>query len=264
MEGQLLAELNPEEILSMVNQAELVLRKAERDHKRAENLYIDSVATLEQFENARTALEVARANERIARFNLQYSAIHAPSKGKILKRVAESDEIIAAGNPVFLFASTQNDWVVRANLTDRDVIKVNMLDTARIDFDAYPDQVFMGMLSEIGTSADPYTGTFEIEIQLLRKPEKLVSGLFARIEIYPSDVQAKIIIPFESVVGGAGLSGYVYVLKDGKPQRRKIGIETFSGRGVVLNSGLLPGEEIIIEGAQYLREGSPVEIISNN
>ena len=262
--GQLLAELNLEEIRSQVNQAGLVLNKAERDHQRAENLYRDSVATLEQYENARTVLEVARANDRIARFNLQYSAIRAPADGKILKRIAEANEIIAPGHPVFFFASTQDDWVVRANLTDRDVIRVSMLDSASIFFDAFPDQVFMGMVSEIGTLADPYTGTYELEFRILRKPEKLVSGFVARVEIYPSDEKEKIIIPFESVVDGAGLTGYVYVLVDGKSRRRKIQIEAFTDRGVMISSGLLAGEEIIIEGTQYLREGDPVKIIDTN
>ena len=64
-EGQLLAQLNLEEIRSQGNQANLVLKKSERDFQRAENLYMDSVATLEQFQDSRTALEVARSNARI-------------------------------------------------------------------------------------------------------------------------------------------------------------------------------------------------------
>ena len=259
--GQLLAELNPAEIRSKVNQANLVLKKAERDFSRAENLYRDSVATLEQFENAKTALEVARSNDRIARFNLQYSSIHAPADGKILKRIAETNEIIAPGHPVFFFASTQNDWIVRTNLTDRDVIRVHMLDSAEIYFDAYPDQVFRGIVSEIGTAADPYTGTYEVEVQMLGKPDKLVSGFFARINIYPAGEKEKIIIPFESLVDGSGLTGYVYVINNGVHERRRIGIESFSDIGINVKTGLREGEEIVIEGAQYLRADSPIEII---
>jgi len=259
--GQLLAELNPEEIYSQVRQAELVLEKSERDFRRAENLYRDSVATLELYENAITALDIAKANERIARFNLKYSAIHAPADGRILKRIGETNEIIAPGHPVFLFASTQNEWVVRANLTYRDVIRVQMLDSARIFFDAYDNEVFTGMVSEIGTAADPYTGTYEVEVQLLRKPEKLVSGFIARIDIYPSDNKSAIIIPYGAVVDGTGLTGYVYVIKDSRPQRRKIFIESFTDQGIIVRSGVYEGEEIVIEGTQYLGENSPVRII---
>lgn len=260
-EGQLLAELNLEEIRSRVQQAEQVLNKARRDYRRAENLYRDSVATLEQFEDARTALDVARANSRIARFNLQYSAIRAPADGRILKRVAEENEIIAPGHPVFLFASTRNDWVVRANLTDRDVIRVQMLDSARVTFDAYGEEVFGGLISEVGTAADPYTGTYEVEIHLLRKPPRLVNGLFARVDIYPAGQEERIIIPYESLAEGTGLIGYVYLIEEGRPKRRKITIESVSDRGILVKEGLMEGEKLVIEGTQYLREGSPVEII---
>jgi RND family efflux transporter MFP subunit len=125
---QLLAQLNLEEIQSQVKQAELALSKAERDYERAGNLYRDSVATLEQYQNAGTALEVARSNASIAHFNLQFSSIHAPADGKILKRIAEPNEIIAPGHPVFLFAATGSNWVVRANLTDRDIVRVSIRD----------------------------------------------------------------------------------------------------------------------------------------
>jgi RND family efflux transporter MFP subunit len=259
--GQLLAELNPEEIRSTVEQANLVLGKAGRDYARAENLYADSVATLEQFENAKTALEVARSNVRIAEFNLKYSSIHAPADGKILKKIAETNEIIAPGYPVFLFASIQNDWIVRTSLTDRDVIRIHMLDSAKIYFDAYPDQEFLGLVTEIGTAADPYTGTYEIEIQLIRKPEKLVSGFFARIHIFPAVEAEKLLIPFEAMVDGSGLTGYIYVIENGVHKRRRISIESFTDQGIIIKTGLSAGEEIVIEGAQYLRADSPIEII---
>ena len=58
--GQLLATLNLTEVNAAVAQAKLGLQKAERDFERANRLYLDSVATLEQMQNAKTALELAR------------------------------------------------------------------------------------------------------------------------------------------------------------------------------------------------------------
>jgi RND family efflux transporter MFP subunit len=262
--NQLLAQLNLEEIQSQVNQAELALKKAERDHQRAENLFRDSVATLEQFENAGTALEVARSNANIANFNLQYSTIRAPSNGKILKRIAESNEIIAPGHPVFLFASTGSEWVVRANLTDRDVVRVRMGDSSHVRFDAYPGEIFPGIISETGTSADPYTGTYEVEIQMIEKPEKLVSGFIAKVDIFPAALEKNVVIPVESLVDGAGLTGYVMVLKEQLPERRKIKIRAITDHGIVVQEGLSPGEELIVEGAQYLKEGSRIKVSTSD
>ncbi len=257
---QLLAQLNLEEIKSQVNQAELALKKAERDYERAGNLYRDSVATLEQFENAGTALEMARSNASIANFNLQYSTIRAPANGKILKRIAESNEIISPGHPVFLFASTGSDWVVRANLTDRDIVRVGMGDSSHIRFDAYPGEVFTGIISEIGTSADPYTGTYETEIQVVKRPDKLVSGFIAKVDIYPAALENHLVIPVESLIDGTGLTGYVMVLRDRQPERRKIQIHAVTDHGIVVQEGLSPGEELIIEGAEYIKAGSRIKI----
>jgi multidrug efflux system membrane fusion protein len=151
--------------------------------------------------------------------------------------------------------------VVRSSLTDRDVIRVQMLDSATISFDAYGEEVFGGLVSEIGTAADPYTGTYEVEIRLLAQPEKPVSGLIARINIFPADRTERIIIPYEALAEGTGLTGYVYIIREGRPQRRKIRIESFSDRGIAVRSGLAEGEQIIVEGTQYLREDSRIEII---
>ncbi len=258
--GQLLAQLNLEEIQSQVKQAELALSKAERDYERAGNLYRDSVATLEQYENAGTALEVARSNASIANFNLQYSTIHAPANGKILKRIAESNEIIPPGHPVFIFASTGSNWVVRANLTDRDIVRVRMKDSAHVRFDAYPGEIFKGMVSEIGTSADPYTGTYEIEVQMDKRPETLVSGFIAKVEIYPQALDRQVVIPVEALVDGTGLTGYVMVLREGNPERRKIGIQAVTDQGIVVREGLSPGEELITEGVQYITAGSRIQV----
>jgi len=257
---QLLAQLNLEEINSRVSQAELALNKAERDYERAGNLYRDSVVTLEQYENAGTALEVARSNASIANFNLQYSTIRAPANGEILKRIAASNEIIAPGHPVFLFASTGSDWVVRANLTDRDIVRVNMGDTAHVSFDAFQGEIFPGIVSEIGTSADPYTGTYEVEVKMTRRPEKLVSGLIAKVDIYPTALENQMVIPVESLIDGTGKTGYVMVLVDQQPERRKIKIHTVNDHGIVVQEGLSPGDELIVEGAQYIKTGTRIKM----
>jgi len=79
--GQLLAELNLSEITAQVNQAENGYEKALRDFTRAKNLFADSVATLEQYQNAETGLNVAKSILDAAQFNLVHSRIKAPAMG---------------------------------------------------------------------------------------------------------------------------------------------------------------------------------------
>ena len=65
----MLATLNLTEVNAAAEQASLAYQKAERDYERASNLYQDSVATLEQMQNAKTALDVARQQYNSAGFN---------------------------------------------------------------------------------------------------------------------------------------------------------------------------------------------------
>ncbi|MBL7137152.1 MAG: efflux RND transporter periplasmic adaptor subunit [Bacteroidales bacterium] len=132
--GDIIARLNLAEVNAIEHQAELGFQKAERDYQRVENLYNDSVATLENLQDARTALQVAKANLEIARFNRKYSVIEAPARGKILLKLAEEHEIVGQGQPVFLFGSSEEEWVVKASLTDRDVVKIDLGDPAMVQF----------------------------------------------------------------------------------------------------------------------------------
>ena len=260
--GEVLAKLNLSEIQAQVNQARLGLDKAERDFRRANNLYKDSVVTLEQLQNVTTALDIAKSNVEIAEFNLQFSTIKAPSNGKILKRVAEENEIVGPGSPVFLFASTDNDWVARVNITDKDIFSLLLNDNADVRFDAYPDRKFHATVTEIGNSADPYTGTYEVELTLKPTNTKFASGLIASVDIYPSEKEKFMLISVNALIEGNESEGYVYqIINNDQLKKMKINIHKISDDYLIVKSGVKPGAEIITEGVNYVNGTSEVEVI---
>lgn len=261
-EGQVMARLNLMEIKAKTNQARLALKKAERDYKRVQNLYQDSVATLEQYQNMQTALEVARNQLDIAQFNLEYSVIKAPADGRVLKRLVEENEIIAPGHPVFLFSSTKNAWVLRCNLSDRDVVKLKLLDTAQVFFDAYPSHIFTAEVSQIAEWADPYTGTYEVELKIKKETELLLSGFIAKALVYPSQKKSMVVIPAGALINGKGRTGFVYVVENGKPLMKKIRFSKISNDSLSVEQGLSAGEELITEGNYYI-DGSSEIVIKN-
>jgi len=262
-QGDILAELNMEEITASVNQAKLALEKAERDYIRANNLFNDSVVTLEQKQNAGTAVDFARSNLDIAEFNNKYSKIEAPEKGIILKRLAAKNEIIGPGYPVFLFASTKNDWIIRVNITDRDILKLQFNDTANIAFDAYPGRIFKANISEIGKAADPYTGTYEVELKLNNINIKLVSGLIASVDILPYQKEKLIEIPFIAMVEGNEYEAYIYIVDDNnKPKKMRLKIAGISSESFYIMDGLKDGTRVITDGAAYIKAESKIEIVN--
>ena len=259
--GQILARLNLSEIEATVKQAQLGLEKAKRDFSRIENLYKDSVTTLEQYQNAKTALEVAGYNLEIARFNLTYSVIRAPSQGTVLKILVEENEMTGSGYPVLLFGSTEKTWVVKTSVTDKQIVALRLGDKAQIYSDAFPENYFEGFVSEISQFADPYTGTYEIKIQLNPLTQKLVSGMIVNCKIRTREKTRVYPVPYESVVNADVKSGYIYKVLDGNPVREKVEIFMLQDDSVLLSRGVNSGDEIITENVNYLKDGSKIQIV---
>ncbi|MGD2295417.1 MAG: efflux RND transporter periplasmic adaptor subunit [Candidatus Aminicenantes bacterium] len=260
--GQALARLNLSEIESRVKQARSGFEKAERDFERVKNLYEEKAATLEQYQNVQTALEVAKSRLDAAEFNLRFSEIRAPSQGRILKRLMEEDELAGPGIPIFFFASTDLDWIVRVGISDRDLVRIRMNDPAEVVFDAYPGTTFKGRVAEIVEAADPMTGTFEVELTVDIQSYKLASGFVAEVDILPSSKKMYAIIPVDALVEADKNAGYVYTVDhESKTAKRfPVTIGFLFGDQVAVESGLEGIEEVITVGASYLTEGSKVRV----
>lgn len=287
--GQLLAELRLDEIHAQQQQANLgedqaaitldnarlALQLAERDYRNVAGLYADSVATLEQLENVEVQLnnaknQLAAAQKglafrqqgvEVAQFNLRYSSIVAPADGIILRQYAEVNELVGPGNPLFLFGSRQDAQVLKVAVTDKDIIHLNLGDTASVQFDAYPEVNFQGFVRELAGTSDPFTGTYAVEIELAPTPRQLVNGFIGSVTIQTQRRQTLISIPVNSLLKADGPQGQVMTIKDGKTQLRQINIQQLEKDQLLLRSGLQAGEMVITAGASYLEEGERVEAL---
>lgn len=256
--GEILAVLDLSEIRAQVNQARIGFEKAERDLSRAKNLYRDSVVTLEVYENARSAFELARARNQIADFNLLHSRIKAPSDGKILKVLVESNEMIAPGYPAILFASTENDWIVRASLTDKDIVKLSIGDSGRISMDAFPGVLFNAEVSELGTVADPVTGTYEVELMILQALPQFRTGFFSRVQIYPTGIIRSLVVPVEALLDASDNRAKVFIYEKGEAIMKRIITGSILQDQVEILEGLEEGELVITDGVKYVTKDSKV------
>lgn len=261
--GQVLATLNLAEIEAKVTQAGSAYEKAVRDKQRIERLFADSVATLEQLQDAATGLDIAAANLNVAEFNLKYSKIHAPANGKVLKRLAEINELVNAGMPVFLFGSTGDEWIARIGVTDRDIVKLQMSDPAFVFFDAYPGVKFSASISKIAEFADPMSGTYEVELKLNEGNYDLKSGFTADVTIMPAKQESLIMIPIESLLQADKMQGQVFVLNSDTDavEKRTVQIAHIFDDQVALSTGLDDNTKIVTAGAAYLTDGSRIEIV---
>lgn len=259
--GQLLARLNLTEINAGVMQAREGVAKAERDLKRAQNLYKDSVATLEQVQNATTALNLAKEQLSIVQFNQSYSEIRAPLSGVILMKLMNEGELAGPGTPVYVMHAGAGDWVVRAGVTDKDFVRLRKGDKAAITFDAYAGQAFTGTLSQLPQSADPATGLYPVEFSFNPGGKRFSYGMFATVRLEGASGSSYVSVPVDAIVEGNGLNAFVFVAAGDTAKKVPVRIAFLRHNKAMLASGLKAGEKVITEGSAYLTADARIKII---
>jgi len=260
--GQMLARLDLREIDAAVARARSAAEKAERDLARARRLYADSVATLVQVQDAGTAAELARADLEAAQFNRRYAVITAPASGVILRRTAESGELVGPGAEVVVLGSRRRGAVVRAGLPDRDVVRVTRGDRAVVHFDALPDRTFEGRVTAIAGAADAPTGTWKVEITLASPPGP-AAGLVGHVEIEPRSSVRAALVPVEALLEADGAHATVFALSaDGThAERRRVTVAWLTGDEVAITEGLDGVTRVLTDGAAWLQHGDRVRIV---
>ncbi len=172
--------------------------------------------------------------------------------------------MVEAGRPIFIFASTEDGWIIRTGIPDQDVVKINYEDSAEVTFDAYPDEKFKARVTQIAQAADPYTGTYELELTLSPHHQKLIFGFVAHIRIFPRVKENYFLIPIEALTEADGRRGTVFYPHPATQRAKKAQVEIahILNEQLAIRHGLESIAEVITEGSPYLRDGSLIEIVN--
>jgi len=262
--GERLAEIEQTEINAQLEQARALAEKAQRDLARGERLYADEVISLEQLQDLRTTAATARAQLQGVQFNRGYSVITAPADGVVLRKLAQERELVPAGQAVLVVSAHGRGYVVRAALADRELVQLKLGDPAEVRLDAYAGRLLHGTLSEISGAADEKTGLFPVEVHLESPPPALASGLVAKLRLAPAAGRARALtyVPIGAVVEGSGDVASVFVVDGSRARRREVRVAFIDPSGVALAAGVAPGERVVTDGALYLEDNDPIDIVT--
>lgn len=238
------SKANLENARSRFKQAESQFQKAELNFNRNKKLYDDKVISDSEFETIKSAYEVAKAEVDAAKQsiaaadfgvksaeaslaeskeNLNKTSIFAPVDGTISKLSVERGERVVgtemmAGTEVLRLANL-NEMEVSVDVSESDIIRVNLGDTAKIEIDAYMNRVFTGVVSAIANSANNAAVTvstdqvtnFTVKVRINRdsyidlipadKPSysPFRPGMSATVEIQTRRVSDAISVPIQAV-----------------------------------------------------------------
>lgn len=262
--GQLLATTKSTEITAQVQQVQLALQKAERDYQRVQNLYNDSVATLEQLQNAKTGLEIARQNLAQASFNQQYSKIYATQDGFVIRKLKADGELSEPGAPVLIIGgvSHASAWVLATGVSDKEWAVIEKGNSANVSFEAFPGKTFPAIVTKKALAADQADGTFPIELQVNFGKEQPATGMFGKATIASSIKQNGYTIPYESLLEANGKKGFVFASNDGKTVKKvEVTIGQINNNNVQVVAGLEGYTYVVSSGSPYLNDESTITVI---
>ncbi len=253
--GMLLAELDVGEIQAKLAQANAMLTQAKTELERTRGLLEKQAVTQHDFDAANARYQVAQASMNEARSMLAYAQIKAPFAGVVTQKSVDVGDLASPGKAL-LELEEPGHMRLEVGAPEALVSKIAVGQKVPVKVDNI-EQPLDGVVAEIAPSADANTRSFLIKIDLPTL-QALRLGQFGRAFIPAS--RAEILrVPTNALVR-RGQMQMVFVVEKGVARLRLVKTGRTEGQRIEVVSGLTSGDDVIIQGAQTLRDEQPVQV----
>ena len=280
--GDLLAEIDPRSFKVQLaqaqgqqkqNMAELDNAQGQLDRFRelqskhfvsAQDLS-DQQARVRQFQGRRQS-DQAAVDE--AQLQLQYTRITAPVAGRMGLRNVDVGNLVRSGDEEGIATITQLSPIsVLFTLPESELPAVidAMRNDPQLKVEAWDREertlLATGTLASLDNRIDTSTGTLKLRALFENADESLFPNQFTNIRLQVSSANS-VVIPNAAVQFGSK-GTYVYVIgDDDTSSMRPVVLGAADGERVAVREGLKPGERVVLEGLDRLREGSKVDVVT--
>ncbi|HTY60594.1 MAG TPA: efflux RND transporter periplasmic adaptor subunit, partial [Bacteroidota bacterium] len=220
-------------------------------------------------ESAKTQVAALEANVKNVQTDLRYSVIEAPFDGTISFSQVKVGSAVNAGQTLLNTVSSDDPMAVDCAVDQKQIPRfAAMLEkkpgagdsTFTIvmpDGSIYPSP---GRLSVLDRAVDPQTGTIRVRVVFPNPRGVLKAGLTCDLRVRNTSGAHTVLFPFKAVVEQMG-EYFVFALNGEKVTQRRIDLGPRINDMVVARSGLAPGDQIVIDGVQKLRDNAVVAVV---
>lgn len=272
--GDILIRIKDDQILAQKSQLEanMVQAKAnlentEKNYNRIRNLYAEESATSKELDDISTMYEIAKANMDAlnARMNevnemLAYTTIRAPFDGIVARKFVSEGDMAAPGHPLVAVADP-GGIKITANVPAKWISEVAEGSNVTVSIESAGIYDAPARLVAVSEAGDPMSRQYAIEAKLdsTELLEKLKTGMFAEIGMNLGSGEV-LIVPKSALVTRGQLTGIYTLTDDNKAVLRWIRLGQSSGDQVEVLSGLVSGEQYIVEADENIRQGLTLNI----
>ena len=233
---QKLADMDP----ANLDQVRLQMENNEIEFKRVDELYKIGGTSKSEWDAKKTTYDVSRRN---------------------YENLVENTRLVS---PISGIVTCRNYDPVKLKINVSEALFTKVKKGMEVDFelDVYGDETFKAIVHLIYPTIDPATRTFPVELMIANADERVRPGMFARVRLNYG-TETRVVVPDRAVqkLVGSG-DRYVYVVKDGKAEYRKVTLGQRIGTEYEILSGVNQGETVVVAGQTRLKNGSKVEIVT--
>ncbi len=278
--GDLLVEIDPRPYQAQLAQYEgqllrdqALLRTAKQDLARYKVLLPQDSASPQQVDAQESlvrqyegAVKVDQAQIEAVRLNLTYCHITAPISGRLgLKQVDEGNMVRASDSTGLVVITQVRPITVLFTVTEAQLPRVlTAVKAGKVPAVEAWDRtrtrlLATGELVTIDNLIDTGTGTIKLKAQFANEDDSLFPNQFVNARILADTVKDAVLAPTPAVQRG-NQGSYVYAVKDGAARLRPVRTSEAGDEYTVVLEGLQPGEMLVIDGLDRLRDGAPVVV----
>ncbi len=256
--GTVLVYLDKGGVTSQYNQAYAQLKNVETNLERMRSLYKAGAVAKAQLDDVQTGYDVAKANFDAAKRSVE---ITAPISGTITESKINAGDFTAPGVPLMTIAQ-MNSLKSIFSIGEADVPYLKLGQNITVYSDVNPSVTTTARITEIAKSAETATRTFTVKANFRNINQQWFKpGMFISAILRLDSPVESMVLPKESVTyGESGAS--VMIVKDGKAHRVPVTVGLQNDSIVEIVAGLEEGQTIVTSGANLLKEGTPVRILS--
>jgi len=279
--GDLIAEIDPRPFEATLAQArgqlardEAMLKGAQVDLTRYQGLAAQNAVPRQTLDTQvalvaqdQGTVEADRATVKSAEVNLQYCRIVSPIDGRVGLRQVDQGNYVTPGDATGLVVITQLQPISVLFTVPEDnlqAISKRIQAGAVLPAAAYSrdgaHKIADGTLDTFDSQIDPTTGTIKLRAQFPNQSRTLYPNQFVNVRLLLDTHKDVTTMPTAGVQRGVP-GTFVYLINaDDTVSVRKIELGVTDGDRVEVHSGLVPGDRIVIDGADKLRDGAKINV----
>jgi membrane fusion protein (multidrug efflux system) len=253
--GQVLVQLDDAQVRADVAAAEAALTESESQYNRSRELLSTQALSKSSFDQLEATLKANRARLQSAQARLEDTVIRAPFSGRVGLRRVSVGTLISPGAVITTLDDTS---VIKLDFSVPENFVASLREglSVRATAPAYPGRSFAGKVASIDSRVDLATRSVTVRALLANEDGALKPGMFLNVSL-ANDERDALVIPEEALTPEAERQ-FVFVVSDGKAERREVRIGGRRPGSVEIVAGLVAGEQVVIEGTQKVRNGGPV------